>query len=106
MNEDTERPQIDSAKLRVGGNIAGAMFTIGSMLIFLFGIPVLRYMFPVAILAGCAVALVFRLIRHETPGAPWLRSAIEKKTEVPSGAERKENPGPSASIFLGVPTAC
>ena len=58
MREDTSRPQINLSKIPVGGGIAGAIFAIGSMLIFLLGIPVLRY--------------VIHFMRHETPGAAWI----------------------------------
>ncbi|MBV9770624.1 MAG: hypothetical protein JOZ32_13700 [Bryobacterales bacterium] len=54
---ETARPQINASKLVVGGGVAGAMFTIGSMLIFLTGLPILRYMFPAALFLGCAIAL-------------------------------------------------
>jgi hypothetical protein len=77
------RPQINASKLVVSGGIIGAIFTVGSMLIFLTGLPILRYMFPAALLLGCGIALCQRLIRHKTPGAPWLRSAIEKGAELP-----------------------
>src|SRR6266404_5922391 len=108
MSEDTPRPQINSAKLRVGGGIAGAIFTIGSMLIFLIGIPVLRYVFPAAILVGFGVALFLHFIRHETPGAPWILSATEKETEGPpeENREHKGNPGQSVRILLDRPTTC
>ena len=103
MRHDTPNPQIDSAKLAVGGGIAGAIFTLGSVLIFLFGIPVLRFLFPAAIILGCGVALVLRFVRHETPGASWLLAATEKKTEAPSEPEREGDQGRSARIFLGSP---
>jgi hypothetical protein len=78
MKDDTVNPQINMSKIVVGGGIAGALFTVGSMLIFLIGIPVLRYMFPAAIALGCGVALILHFIRHETPGASWLLSAGKK----------------------------
>ena len=102
MSEDNKRLQINSAKLRVGGEIAGAVFTLGSVLIFLLGIPVLRYMFPAAVLVGCAVALVLHFIQHENPGTPWLLSAIEKQTQLPAKPEGKGNPGRSEKISLTV----
>jgi hypothetical protein len=71
MPEDTSRPQINLSKIQVGG-VAGAIFAVGSMLIFLIGIPVIRYVFPAAVLLGCAVALVIHFMRHETPGAGWI----------------------------------
>ena len=78
MNEDTSSPQINMSKIAVGGGIAGAIFVAGSMLIFLVGIPVIRYIFPVAIVLGCGVALVLHFMRHEAPGGPWILSAPKK----------------------------
>lgn len=79
MKEDTRTPQINMVKVAVGGGIAGAIFAFGSMAIFLIGIPAIRYVFPAAIVLGCGVALVLHFIRHETTGAPWIRSATKKK---------------------------
>jgi len=72
MPQDTSRPQINLSKIPVGGGIAGAIFAIGSMLIFLIGIPVIRYVFPAAVILGCVVALVIHFKRHEAPGAAWI----------------------------------
>jgi hypothetical protein len=72
MNQVPSRPQINLSKIPVGGGIAGAIFALGSMLIFLIGIPALRYVFPAAIVFGVAVALILHFIRHETPGAAWI----------------------------------
>jgi hypothetical protein len=66
------------SKLAVGGGIAGATFAVGSMLIFLIGIPAIRYVFPAAIVLGCGVALILHFMRHETPGASWILSARKK----------------------------
>jgi hypothetical protein len=55
----------------------GAIFAAGSMSIFLIGVPILRVMFPAAIVLGGAVALILHFRRHETPGAPWILSATE-----------------------------
>jgi hypothetical protein len=65
-------PQINISKVAVGGGIASTIFTAGSMLIFLLGIPLLRFVSPAAIVLGSAVALVLYFVRHETPGASWL----------------------------------
>jgi len=78
MAQDTQRPQINMSKLAVGGGVAGAIFTAGSMLIFLTGIPVLRYIFPAAMAVGCGVALILHFMRHETPGASWILQARRK----------------------------
>ena len=50
MTENTAPPQINISKIAVSGGIAGAFFAIASMSIFLIGIPLIRYMFPAAIL--------------------------------------------------------
>jgi len=66
MLEDPAPPQINMSKIVVGGGIAGALFAGGSMLIFLIGIPLIRWMFPAAILLGCGIAVVRRITRQET----------------------------------------
>ncbi len=78
MKEDTRTPQINMGKIAVGGGVAGAIFAFGSMAIFLIGIPAIRYVFPAGIVLGCGVAFVLHFIRHETTGAPWIRSATKK----------------------------
>lgn len=72
MSDQTQNPQINSAKIPIGGNIIGAIVAAGSMAIFLIGLPVLWYAFPAAIAVGCGVALALRLVRHKTPGASWI----------------------------------
>jgi hypothetical protein len=88
VEDDTRSPQMNVSKLAVGGGFVGLIFAIGSMAIFFVGIPLLRYMFPAAAVLGCAVALILRFVRHETPGAPWLRSASESQPETPGKPER------------------
>jgi hypothetical protein len=95
MKEDA-RPQINASKMVIGGGVAAAIFTVGSMLIFITGLPVLRYMFPAAIALGCVLALVLRSVPHRTPGAPWLMPAIEKDVKHPPEHEGEEKTGPFA----------
>ena len=78
MSDDVQNPQINSAKIPVGGGIAGSIFAAGSTLIFLIGIPALRYFLPAAIVLGCGVAIIIHFIRHETPGKSWILSAPKK----------------------------
>ena len=54
-------PQINISKIHFGGGIAGLIFTVGSMLIFLFGIPGLWYFFAFAIALGVGIAVVLHL---------------------------------------------
>ncbi len=89
MKEDASRPQINASKLIVGGGFFGAIFAAGSAAIFLIGIPILRVMFPVAVVLGVGVALVLRFKPHKTTGAPWLLSAIQNREESPSKREHE-----------------
>src|SRR5579872_2097510 len=85
-------PQINVSKISGGDGIAGAMVAVISTVIFLIGIPALRYFLPAAIILGCVVALIIRLSRHETPGAPWIVSSTEKSSGIPSGAQTRTTP--------------
>lgn len=78
MKDDTVRPQINLSKIQAGGGIAGAIFALGTMMIFLIGIPVIRYVFPAAVVIGVGVALTLHFMRHETPGAAWILPAPKK----------------------------
>ncbi|MBZ5729068.1 MAG: hypothetical protein LAP87_29345 [Acidobacteriia bacterium] len=78
MREDTSTPQINVSKIPGGGGIAGALFAVLSTVIFLVGIPAIRYAFPAAIVLGGGVALVLHFKRHETLGASWILSATKK----------------------------
>lgn len=75
MSEGTPNPQINISKIPGGAGIAGALFALGSMLIFLIGVPRLRYFFVAALILGLGIALILRFIHRETPGKPWILSA-------------------------------
>ena len=106
MKNDTPKPQINVSSILIGGGIAGAIFTIGSMLIFLVGIPLLRYQFPAAIVMGGAIALILRVTRHKTLGRSWLLPAIENTPESSAMPKRAENSGRSIRILIDTPTIC
>lgn len=78
MRDKLSYPEINAAKLPVGGNVGGVIFAAGTVMIFFLGIPLLRYMFPAAIISGCGIAFVLHLIRHETPGRSWILPATKK----------------------------
>ena len=77
-----EQPQINVSKIPGGRGVAGIIFALGSMLVFLLGIPALRYFLLAAIVLGSGVALVIHFVRtlfpHETPGTSWILSATKK----------------------------
>jgi hypothetical protein len=78
MKQGPQTPQINMSKLAVGGGIAGTIFAVFSTLIFLIGIPALRYFLLAAVVLGCGVALILHFMRHKTPGASWIPSAPKK----------------------------
>lgn len=79
MSEDTPTPpQINVSKIPGGGGVAGALFALISTVIFVIGIPALRYFLVAAIVLGCGVALVVRFSRHKTTGAPWILAATKE----------------------------
>ena len=57
-------PGITMHQIRFGGGFAGLLFTIGCMLVFLFGTPGLWILFPSAIVLGVAIAMVLHFL-HE-----------------------------------------
>lgn len=78
MPDSVATPQINVSKIQGGGGAAGSLFVVISMLIFLIGIPALRYFLPAAIVLGSAVALAIHFKRHDSPGAPWIAPATRK----------------------------
>jgi len=78
MAEEIHNPQINISKIAVGGGIAGAFFAAVSMLIFLVGIPLVRYMFPAALILGGGIAVVLKFARHKTPGTPWILAGTKR----------------------------
>jgi hypothetical protein len=61
MIEATPAPQINVSKIPGGSGIAGTLFAVISMTIFLIGIPALRYFLLGAVVLGGGIALVRRL---------------------------------------------
>jgi hypothetical protein len=78
MGESARSPQINVSKIVVGGGVAGAIFTIGSMALFLVGIPEFRLFLPAAMVLGAGFALVIHFARHDTPGKSWILPAMKK----------------------------
>jgi hypothetical protein len=91
MQQESPNPQINISKIPGGAGIAGALFAVGSMLIFLIGIPRLRFFFPTAIVLGCVVALILRFVRRETPGKPWILPTTQNATRVSSPEQPNGN---------------
>jgi hypothetical protein len=92
VNQESPAPQINVSKIPGGGGIAGALFAFGSMLIFLIGIPRLRFFLLAAIVLGGGVAVILRFVRHETPGKPWILSDAQVSDNASSAARAADYP--------------
>jgi hypothetical protein len=84
--KETGNPQINMSKIPMGGGILGGLAAIACVLIVLLGIPALWYAVPFALGLGCVIAVVLRLGRHKTPGAPWILPSLEEH----SRSEKRE----------------
>jgi hypothetical protein len=78
MRDSTPSPQINVSKIQGGGGIAGTLFAAISVLIFLIGIPAMRYFLPAAMVLGGGIAIAIRSVRYQAPGAPWIPLTKQK----------------------------
>jgi hypothetical protein len=72
MTEEIPRGEINMSRIPVTADIPGLLFTIGTVLIFYWGIPELRYVLPAAILVGCGIAVALHFIRHDDSPSRFL----------------------------------
>jgi hypothetical protein len=52
--------------IKVGGCVAGAIFTVGMMAIVLIGVPAAKWFFLASLVGGVAVFLLLRSFRHSS----------------------------------------
>ncbi len=60
-HDNRRHPGISMHRIPVGAGIAGVLFTVGSMAVFLIGIPALRYFLGLALVLGIGIAIVLHL---------------------------------------------
>jgi len=60
-HDDKRHPGISMHKIPVGAGIAGLVFTVGSMAVFLIGIPALRYFLGLGLVLWLGIAIVLHL---------------------------------------------
>ena len=66
MQDSAPTPQINVSRIPGGSGVAGALFAVISLVIFLVGIPALRYFLLAAIVLGGGMALVLHFIHRES----------------------------------------
>jgi len=64
MKQDYPHQGITMHRIRFGGGVAGLMFTLGCMVLFLAGLPILWYPFVAAIAFGAGIATVLHFLRR------------------------------------------
>ena len=64
MNDETPRAEINMARIPVSGGFSGLIFAVGTIAVFVIGIPSIRYMLPASLVLGCGIALALHY-RHE-----------------------------------------
>ncbi|MBS1826876.1 MAG: hypothetical protein JST93_16280 [Acidobacteria bacterium] len=80
MQSQPSHPQINISNFGVGANAGGVIIATGIILIALIGIPVTRYLLPLAVILGLAIALILHFIKPKPPLAVF-------KPETPSPSE-------------------
>ena len=92
MSQESPNPQINVSKIPGGGGLAGVLFAVGGMLIFLIGIPRFRFFLLAAAVLGCGIALILQFVRRETPGKPWTLAKTQDAESHPSDAPAANHP--------------
>ena len=62
-NPDTTRPVINMSQISFDGGSAGLLFAVGTVLVFLVGIPSLIWFSLAALALGLVMSMLFRLHR-------------------------------------------
>jgi hypothetical protein len=58
MKNTLSYAEINSARIPVDANVGGMIFAASTVIIFILGIPLIRYLFPAAIVAGSGIAFI------------------------------------------------
>jgi hypothetical protein len=64
IGQEYPHPGITMNRIRFGAGFAGLIFTLGCMLLFLAGLPLLWYPFAGALVLGVGIAAVLHFIRR------------------------------------------
>jgi len=79
---------INMHKLSFGGGFMGLLFSVGSTLIFVLGLPTLWYFVAFACVLGVAIAIVLRIVsdRRSEHNKPLSILAVSEKADAPASA--------------------
>ena len=88
---ENRHPGINMHKLPVGGGFVGALFAIGSALIFVIGFPTLWYFVALAFALGVGVAIVLKVVSHHSADRNKPLSILQVDEEAPVHAPREHD---------------
>jgi hypothetical protein len=87
--DEKRHPGITMHKLSFGGGFMGLLFTLGSVLIFVLGLPALWYFVAFALVLGVGFAVVLRFVSSS-------RSERNKPLSISAAAQKTESPAPQS----------
>ena len=69
-SEDQSRGEINMSHIRVGGGLAGLIFTFGTIFIFVTGLPAVRMFLLWSLVAGSAISIALHFFHKYKPTRP------------------------------------
>lgn len=78
--------EINMSRIRVGGGVPGLIFAVGTVYIFVVGVPVVRGFFMWSLIAGALISLglhVFHTRQPARPGSGMLDLSTESTPPMP-----------------------
>lgn len=88
-------PGITMHKLPVGGGFVGALFAIGSALIFVIGFPTLWYFVALAFAMGVGVAIFLKVVHDHRPDRDRPLSILQADPRPATPAEKESGTRPT-----------
>jgi hypothetical protein len=73
---DQSYTEINMSTIRVGGGVAGLIFALGTVYVFVIGLPVVRTFFLWSLLAGAVIATALHIFHKHKPPRPLTKIPI------------------------------
>jgi hypothetical protein len=67
MEQQNSYPEINMSHVRVGGGIAGLIFSLGTVYIFVVGVPEIRSFFGWSLALGTLISIALHLLHSHKP---------------------------------------
>jgi hypothetical protein len=70
VSEHSSYTEINMSQIRVGGGVAGLIFALGTVYIFVAGVPAVRAFFVWSLVAGAVISIALHLLHRYKPARP------------------------------------